>query len=394
MPALTTTERRIVLAIVLDPGSSLTKIVYQIVYSPWERSEQKVLLMEPQVIEVKQELIEAYEAQRLTSADPENEAWIECDGEVYAIGFLAQKHFYAHAGLNELKYERAVLKLMAAVGAIAEREGLPDSFEVALASLLPYKEWRDCERFERSAATALSNFSFRGKSFSLPLQVFECKPEGAGLVLTRGRKLGLATKERVILVLMLGYRDVSFLLFERGKIVDGGTSPQHYGLVLLVERVQQRTSGQNSDQLLKAIHRAATTKQKQGKDKQKPFQELVRSKKPQHQAEELAQIMEAVRISRLEYWSIVSGWLDSAIAKDIDEVVIGGGTAECFRSELKSYFAVVNISWAAELEEDVRLAFNLSPEKDSLCLRLADVYGLSRSFTKKIEGGVGLVREI
>jgi hypothetical protein len=158
--------------------------VYQIVYNSWEQSQPKILLMEPQVIEVSQELIEAYEAQRLTSADPENEAWIDCEGEFYAVGFLAQKQFYAHAGLNELKYERAVLKLMAAVGVIAEREGLPDSFSVALASLLPYKEWRDCEKFERSATNALSNFCFRGKAFSLPLQVFECKPEGAGLVLT------------------------------------------------------------------------------------------------------------------------------------------------------------------------------------------------------------------
>lgn len=393
MPELKTMERQIVLVLTLDPGSSLTKIVYQIVYNSWEQSEPKILLMEPQVIEVSQELIEAYEAQRLTSADPENEAWIECDGEFYAVGFLAQKQFYAHAGLNELKYERAVLKLMAAVGAIAERESLPDSFAVALASLLPYKEWRDCEKFERSATNALSNFCFRGKAFSLPLQVFECKPEGAGLVLTRGRKLGLATKERVILVLMMGYRDVSFLLFERGKIVDGGTSPKHYGLVLLVERVQQRTSGQDSEPLLRAIHRTAMAK-KPGKDKQKLFQELVRSKKPQHQAEEIAQIMEAVRISRLEYWSILSGWLKSIIPTDVDEVVIGGGTAECFRSELKSHFAAIDISWAAELEEDVRLAFNLSPEKDTLCLRLADVYGLSRSLIRKIEGGVGLVRKI
>ncbi len=393
MPELKTMERQIVLVLTLDPGSSLTKIVYQIVYNSWEQSEPKILLMEPQVIEVSQELIEAYEAQRLTSADPENEAWIECEGEFYAVGFLAQKQFYAHAGLNELKYERAVLKLMAAIGAIAEREGLSDSFSVALASLLPYKEWRDCEKFERSATNTLSNFCFRGKAFSLPLQVFECKPEGAGLVLTRGRKLGLATKERVILVLMMGYRDVSFLLFERGKIVDGGTSPKHYGLVLLVERVQQRTSGQDSEPLLRAIHRAAMVK-KPGKDKQKLFQELVRSKKPQHQAEEIAQIMEAVRISRLEYWSILSGWLKSIIPTGVDEVVIGGGTAECFRSELKSHFAAIDISWAAELEEDVRLAFNLSPEKDTLCLRLADVYGLSRSLIKKIEGGVGLVRKI
>jgi len=146
--------------------------------------------------------------------------------------------------------------------------------------------------------------------------------------------------------------------------------------------------------LLKAIHASATTKSKSIKDRQKPFKELVRSKKPEHQAQELAQITEAVRISRLEYWSILSGWLGSVIPSQVDEVVIGGGTSECFKSELSSYFTHTNISWAAELEEDVRSSFNLSPHKNALCLRLTDVYGLSRSLVRKVEGGVSLARKV
>lgn len=394
MISLESADSRIALVLTLDPGSSLTKIIYQIVFGSSERSQPKLLLMEPEVIAVGQELLEAYEDERLTSADPENEAWIECEGEYYAVGFLAQKNFYANPGLNELKYERAIFKLLAAVGVIAEREGLPDSFDLALAGLLPYKEWRDAEKFEQSAVKALANFGFRGRVLSVPLRLFECKPEGAGLALMRGRKLGVAIKERIILVLMLGYRDVSFLLFERGKIVSGGTSPWHYGLVLLIERVQNRTSGIGGELLLKAIHASATTKSKQIKDRQKPFKELVRSRKPEHQAQELAQITEAVRISRLEYWSILSGWLESVIPSQIDEVVIGGGTSECFKSELSSYFKSTNISWAAELEEDVRSSFNLSPHKDALCLRLTDVYGLSRSLVRKVEGGVSLARKV
>jgi len=387
-------EERITLVLILDPGSSLTKIVYQIVNSSLERSRPKLLLMEPEVKAVKQELIEAYEAERLTSADPKDEAWVECDGEYNAVGFLAKKHFYAHAGLNELKYERAVYKLMAAVGAIAEGEGLPNSLDLALASLLPYKEWQTSELWESSASEALSNFCFRGRALSVRLRLFECKPEGAGLALSRARKLGIATKERIIVVLMLGYRDISFLIFERGKIVDGGTSFQHYGLVLLVERVRKRAPIQDSDALLKAIHLSATAKSKQSKDKQKYFEQLVNSKKAKNQAQQLAQIVEAVRISRLEYWEILSDWLGSVLPLRLDEVVIGGGTAECFKPELKSYFTPVNISWAAELEEDVQLAFNLSAPKDALCLRLTDVYGLSRSFLKKVEGGISLAREI
>ncbi|MEH1850920.1 MAG: hypothetical protein V7L11_04340, partial [Nostoc sp.] len=62
----------------------------------------------------------------------------------------------------------------------------------------------------------------------------------------------------------------------------------------------------------------------------------------------------------------------------IEQVIIGGGTSEYLGSELKNLFTHTDISWAAELSEDVRLAFNLPIKKDALCLRFTDVYGLFR----------------
>lgn len=390
MPLKLTTQERVILVVTLDPGSSLTKIIYQ-VQIDGSSSELKILSMEPELMQVTSRRIEDYEAVRWTSTDPAYEAWVETSGEYYAVGFLA-KQFCGNAGWNELKYERAAIKLLAAIGVIAFREGLPDKFDLALTGLLPYKEYKDAHKFESEVAQALVNFNFRNRWLSVNLWMFDCKPEGSGLALTRGKKLGVAIREKVVLIIMLGFRDVSFLRFERGKIADGGTSEQHYGLILLAQLLKARTSDQSIENLVKAVH-LATTRCKTAKDRQKVLGELVRSKKEKNRAKEVAEIMDAYTASLLEYWSILSNWLDTIVPARLDEVVIGGGSSECFKSELKSYFAPSVISWSAELEEDIRLAFNLSNE-DAICLRYADGYGVSRPFVKRVEGSVELPSKV
>ena len=390
MPVNRETFESVVVVVTLDPGSSLTKIIYQVIVNG-VGSELKILSMEPELMQVTRRRIEDYEAERWTSTDPAEEAWVESGGVYYAVGFLA-KQFCGNAGWHELKYERAAIKLLAALGVIAFREGLPDKFDLAFNGLLPFKEYKDAHKFEAEVAEVLPNFNFRNRWFSVNLWMFDCKPEGAGLALTRGKKIGVAIRSKIILVLMLGFRDVSFLRFERGKMADGGTSEQHYGLMLLAQLMQKRTSDQSIENLVKAVH-LATTVCKTAKDRQKVFSELVRSKKEKNRAKEVAELIDAYTASLSEYWSILSNWLDSIVPARLDEVVIGGGSSECLKSELKSYFAPSVISWSAELEEDVRLAFNLSNES-AICLRYADGYGVSRPFVKRVEGSVEFTQKV
>lgn len=385
------TFESVVLVVTLDPGSSLTKIIYQIIIDG-SSSELKILSMEPELMKVTRRRIEDYEAQRWTSTDPAYEAWVESSGEYYAVGFLA-KQFCGNAGWNELKYERAGIKLLAAIGVIAFQEGLPDRFDLALTVLLPYKEYKDAHKFESEVSEALTNFSFRNRWHSVNLWMFDCKPEGAGLALTKGKKLGIAIREKVVLVIMLGFRDVSFLRFERGKIVDGGTSEQHYGLILLAQLFKARTSDQSIENLVKAVH-LATTRCKTAKDRQKVFAQLVRSKREKNRAQEIVEITDAYNASVSEYWSILStNWLDIIVPPQLDLSVIGGGSSVSLKPELKSYFGETAISWSAELEEDVRLAFNLSNE-DAICDRYADAYGVSRPFAKRVKGSVEFAQKV
>ena len=145
----------------IDVGSSGTKIVLRVVHEG-VASKLDLLWMEPELAESFREAVEEqYESTRISIPQPENEAWVEYDGQCYVVGFLAKHRFHGTVELANLKYEGAIPKVLAAVGVIAAKFGLPDEFDLALTLPLPFNEWRDRERFERVVTKALSSFNFR-----------------------------------------------------------------------------------------------------------------------------------------------------------------------------------------------------------------------------------------
>jgi len=364
-------EVPVMLMLTLDPGSSDTKIIWRL--TPFK---PELLMMSPEVFEVARESIDLYKSKRLASPEPENEAWVESEGSYYAVGFLAQNYFNVRAITTGLKYELAIVKVLAAVGAIALKEGLPEDFELVLAMPLPFSEWEDRAVFEREVRKALASFSFCDKPLEVKLKTFVCVPEGGGHAMARAERIGAAFNQINMMTLMLGYRDISAVQLNRG-VTTGVTEP--IGLEKMLLMVQNWTSGSNSPermrQLIETIHRA-------GKDiKAKNFSHLGLSKKAERRAEEINRMVEAVKNARTEYWALVARFLINEIPSNIEQIVIGGGTADYLKPELQRFlaqnFPQVTVSWSAELEEDVRVSFNLSPSDKALCARLTDAYGLS-----------------
>lgn len=358
-----------------DCGYSMTKNAFSV-----EKGRPELLTMSPPLVKVTRDTIDDYKSHRLSSPDPQNEAWIEFGGKCYLVGFLAEKELGAGINVKQVKYENAIRKILAVVGAIAVLKGLPSSFSVGVASFLPRMEWEHRNAFQRGLTEALAEFSFCDKSFNVLLQVFLCRPEGAGLFWARSRRAGVAFKQLTVVVLMFGYRDVSIEVHERG--VTTGETKKLLGLHWMLGRILDRTPGPELQPLLETIHKVGTG------IKPRKFRELVQSTDQENIAEEEAQIAEAVRISRLEYWTRVSNWLQSVLPNKIDEVIIGGGTAEYLKPELLDHFSGVTISWAADLQEDVRRAFNLPVEDNNLCSRLTDVYGLYRCLQRQVFPGL------
>ncbi len=365
------------LLLTLDPGTTDSKICYR-VSERGSLSSFKLLLMDSLTTNVSSESIEAYEADRITSPLPESEAWIKYQDEYYVTGFLASR-FGAVVNKKALKYEGAITKILATVGVIASKEGLGTVLNLALSVALPYSEWQDREKIKLELKSALSRFWFRDIELTVSLEFFQCFPEGGGLMLTRGKKLGKEFNSSKIVSLMWGYRDLSVIQSDR-CLIDGKTAK--LGFLEMLEHIQRLTSGLEEKELLHTVHSAGA------KITTKNIKNLAKSQNPKRKAEEAINITEVIKRVRADYWQRVMKWLVMALPADSEYIVIGGGTAYYFERELKDFmtrnYQDIEVSWSADLESDVMSVFNLNSNKDSISVRLADAYGLFRYMQQQI----------
>ena len=348
------------LCLAFDPSSSMSKAIYTL-----KSFKVEWLAMEPSVIEVSKATLEQYEGNGLGKATPENQAWIEVEGRCYAVGYLAESRFYAEAALRELKYERAAYKLVGLVGTIAAKKRLPKSFSLSLGVLLPYGEYPDRQAFETLVRKSLSNFSFRGRKYRVDLEQFNCLPEGGGLVM-RGSKLGTDPQERDLLVIMVGYRNASYLLMERGRLNRGDTMP--LGFVRLLEQVRENTSGLQLPEMAGPICDAGS------RVRGKALQPLVKTKGEELRQQDLERIVAAVMQARQQYWMILADWLRAQRFPKVDEIVLAGGTVYYYRKELEMEFPKRRCHWGDYLEEKVKNLLGEETWHSGWAYRLTDVY--------------------
>lgn len=360
----------------LDPGESLTKVVYQVV---GER-KSNLLAMHPEVIVVAKSSIENYISARLGNPRPEAEAYgTLSDGKCFIVGNLARE-FLATSSMKELKYERAVYKVLAAIGVVAASSDLPNRFGVALAVLLPWNEYPDRERFEKLLYVSLKNYTFRGSKLRVKLEHFECKPEGSGLAMARIGEKGLDWfRSRPIVTLMFGHRNTSALVFDSGKLSQIHSGTTELGFHVLVDSVMRRTSGQNTDKLTKAIFSLGNA----ANALESPvLRNLVRATSAEQREAEITQIANAIAAAREEYWVRLCAWLSSLTAfRELNcaDAIIAGGGAHYFKRELQSWCdeRIVRTYWGDELMQQMMTTlFRDVDGVSALAFRLVDGFGL------------------
>ncbi|MBE9210539.1 ParM/StbA family protein [Nostoc sp. LEGE 06077] len=349
------------LRLVVDPGGSLLKGFYTL-----DPFKPELILMEPDVTTVPLESLENYEQTKIGESNPENSAWIEYQNKCQAVGFLARKRFNSDLQLQKRKFELALPKVLAMVGAIADKHELENGTAIHLGILLPWGEYQDRVLFQELVTTALSNYKFKGREKIFSLELFLCLPEGGG-IFSRGIAPGSNLKEKSFAVVMLGYRDASILLIDRGEMSKGKTDP--LGFSKMVESVKRQTSGLNLEELTSAIC-------KSGKNaSHKALGELALNVDPVYREYETSRIRNAVVTCKEEYWMMLSNWLKLQVPRDVDEVIISGGTAHYFQSQLNNLFSFSHVNWCEILEKQLMNSFPQAVSK-SLNHRLTDVYGL------------------
>ncbi|OUC15219.1 MAG: hypothetical protein B0A82_08085 [Alkalinema sp. CACIAM 70d] len=369
------------LTLTFDPGSSLSKVIYHL-----RDGTPRLLLMEPEVIQLSIRSIEAHRVTRgsLSVARSKDDAWLQCGAgeQCQVIGYLARQ-FLATVRMNEVKYERALYKVLAAVGTIAQETNLPRKFSIALSALLPYGEYQNAQRFHQLLKQHLKHYSFRGERLQAKLETFECRPEGGGLAMARVTQNGAEWfQQQTLAVLMFGHRNTSLLLFERGKLAIGNTTD--LGFHQLVDKVLHRTSGQTIDVLTSTIYKIGN----QITPTNLQIQDLLKTRSPVEQQLEREQITTAILTAREEYWLRLQDWLDTVLP-DVTEVIISGGAALYLHDELETYFNRTPTYWGTDLQQQLQEQLGLDYrsnhlDAEALSFRLVDAFGLYCDFVEQL----------
>ncbi|MGB3207504.1 MAG: ParM/StbA family protein [Crinalium sp.] len=397
----------------IDPGASLTKVIADV------EGEKEIFFvtMSPEISEVSRETLADYRSGKgqLGSARPEDEAWVEWDGHIYLVGSFS-RDFSGDAGIEELKYERAIYKTAAVVGVIIDKVSSSstkrnlNNITLELVVLLPWNEYEDRKKFKDRLTKILADYSFRGQPLKVKLTNFLCRPEGSGLAMVRINQKGIDWfRDRTLAILMFGHRNVTALQFSGGRMVKG-ESPE-LGFMKLENKVLERTSGQKPFELSQAIFQAnhfITSREDDflsiELENTAAIKGLARSRDLEFRSSEIKNITEAITSARAEYWKELERWLDRCLPRRLDEVIICGGAGVYLKPELNKYFGVpekyamnrapqpgdrpiVPVCWGADMTSEVEKAFDrLKTERhqeEALAFRLIDIFGLFTYFKAK-----------
>ena len=341
----------------VDPGGSQTKIIYQLP----KDEKPRYLLMSPEVEEISANNLKRYldRESKMSHPSPERQAYLEVKDRTFVVGYFASK-FDPEDRLIEIKYENALYKTLAAVGVIAESSQLnPKKISLQLAILLPWNEYEDREKFYNKLIEYLSNFVFRGLSYSVQLDKFICRPEGGGLAAIYTRKKGSDwQQDKKLGILMFGHRNITALCFEYGELT--GDSPL-IGFSKFLDNVISRTSGLDRDRIASAIFKGLESKRTESYSSSydashtnypqwsslDAIKKLANAKDRDLRSLEIREVSDAIDIATEEYWATVSKWLAKIFPADLDEVVISGGASRFLEPDLEKHF---NCEHAYEME--------------------------------------------
>ncbi|MBE9124766.1 MULTISPECIES: ParM/StbA family protein [unclassified Coleofasciculus] len=357
------------LMLTADPGSSASKFIYNV-----QKKETPIALaMSPEVaVGVSVSSIKALQKLSMGSTSPINDAWLQIPPDskkATVVGYLAQAEYQGNARLDLLKYEVIVPKFLAAIGAIAQQHDLGNKFSVAIACLLPFGEYPNKDELKTQLSKSLADFAFQGSRLSVELADFVCYPEGGGLAIYQRQQLGdEAFNKATIPVVMLGHRNSSLLLFEKGKLSLQQSTTTENGFINLVKQFCTLTSGQSpSNRLVEAIYQAGESPQIDD------IKHLIRSQDEDNIQQEAELLKSVIKTAREDYWRSIKNWLDEVMPSRYSEVFLVGGVAQYLRQELTDYFGE-KARYSDRIMAQIQEVF---PQlEQSLTSRFLDVFAL------------------
>jgi hypothetical protein len=324
----------------------------------------------PQVIEIPKELLEA----GWFSDELCDRAWIEINDKTYALGALATSLAKTHPMLSRPKVETGVRKVLAALWIVKEKFQLSDRLKISLCCLLPPGERKDEKKLWKELKELETGFTTPTGRITFELEEFCCKAEGSGIYLHhRYKRSPDALRRRKIAVLMLGYRDVSTMIFTHNNLTDSYSCS--LGFAELVKKIIRQSSSQNLDRLTPAIANYLET----------PTDKDLTDVLPNKDSSTLEEFKRAIEISKKQYKIELENWFQEVFPQDLREVVAGGGTADTLRTDLCRLLVKYDLYFHADvkLPDDIKLLEMGNRFGDLWCIWDYFFFLLSQKNTKK-----------
>ena len=359
-------KKKETLLLVLDFGGSATKIIGGLT-----GAERKSVAMNPEICEMPKESLQSKTMGGIRGTR-ENRAWVGVKDKYYAVGYLAKSYLVAPQ-LKPLKANLAIPKILSACWVYSDKFDLGNRFNLLLACFLPPGEYEDRAKFEKELRSALSEFETPDGIFKVSLKDFDCKPEGSGVFMEHWRLEKETASNTLCVNLMFGYRNASAVLVERGNV--GKFQTTDLGFIQMVESVQQKTSGYTIEKLTEAIA------QWDGND-DNCLMSVLRQDTKEAKVIELDNLKSQIQIAKIEYLSRLKSWLREVVPKDVEQIVISGGTADYLKPDLAEWAKTVSpvtLFWhgGVTLPEDIQAV--------GLGNRMADVWVLWHYFCIEIK---------
>jgi hypothetical protein len=384
------------LTVVLDPGTSLSKILYVI-----NDGTVKWMTMGAECL-----TLPATSASSLPIDNgmgrPSDNAWVRLSkaGECHLLGFVAS-NYRATTSIKKIKGEFLVFKILGTIGAIASREKLESSFDLELGVLLPLNEYHLAAESEADIKSALASFYFQNKRLRVKLRDFLAMPEGYGTAkYSAGCRDFKSFKEGNTAIVMFGYRNTSCLFFRRGTVSKPESGMTSLGFYTLLDRLIETFPSLERQDILKAIKIDFSESWARASNNQTyltysektilDFATLVKQKSGEDTLSQEAKIKSAYDLCLAEYWSLLKNWLDDILPRtlEIDAFVFTGGSYYNLSSHLDTYTRSLKAKHhytgaADQLKRYLLWCDALDKERfmrENLALRFADAWGFFVDF--------------
>ena len=370
-----------------DAGTSTSKILYQV-----DGGRIQYMTMGPECLNLPASS-KKYLPKEKGMGLAEDNAWIEREGEIVAIGRMA-KEYRGTASIKPLKAKIAVPKVLATVGAIAEKEELSTEIDLKLSILLPYSEIRSKEQLSEDLEEALEEFEFCGKPLEVKLNECNIMLEGSGIAMLHNFKHGKEFKQTNQVYLMLGHRNTSLLVFERGSFSTVYSSTTNHGFYNCIDKFREKVPGVTREDVLQAMIGTVEIEY----DWHKSFYSFD-SKRINVDFSgvtnwvnqlETNEVKSAFTASLEEYWMLIANWLNESLPpiKAIDGFWVCGGATSFLMPYLEKKLHPLKIKRLEKESSEMWKALGFNQDdyprefiEQNLVERMMDVWGLFAVFS-------------